>query len=212
MKDNLTFASNPFRQKGLTLIELVLVTGIIAALAGIIWAALAPLREKARQIQCMNNLKQIYLAFVMYRETYGYSVISPVKGVPLDPVDLGFPCIPARYPPPIAPDDMLEPFLKSKDVFKCPNDPTHWEHSYTTMVPPFCRYSEVENLPRDNFNWWIMDRFRRMTAECGERMPIFYCPWHGLEQRTDSYAIILRWGGVVEGRYIIEWPQTLCLD
>jgi len=54
-------------RRGLTLVELLLVIGIIAVLAGIIWCAFAPVRERARIVYCVNNLKQLHLALEMYR-------------------------------------------------------------------------------------------------------------------------------------------------
>lgn len=118
------FATKRQRLAGFTLIEMLFVMAIITLLAALALPAFGTVQGKAREISCGSNLRQIGFSIAMYSQDndglYPYA-IDPVDRVALELWD--------KYPEfksqvPVLPmlHDVLQPYLKSKTVFRCPSD------------------------------------------------------------------------------------------
>lgn len=115
------------KRQAFTLIELLVVIAIISILAAILFPAFAQAREKARQISCASNLRQLGLAFYQYTEDNdeqlpgdfdggagangvgGWMYYNPIAGASTSKV-----FDPTR--------GSLYPYVKNTAIYVCPDD------------------------------------------------------------------------------------------
>ncbi len=107
--------------RGFTIIELLVVTAIISIMAAILFPVFVRAREKARQSACLDNLKQIGIAITQYAQEY--DTIYPHAVNPLSRFDAATSAYSKKDIPSIPLyTDVLQPYLRSRQVFRCMSD------------------------------------------------------------------------------------------
>jgi prepilin-type N-terminal cleavage/methylation domain-containing protein len=101
-----------------TLIELLVVIAIIAILAGMLLPALANSKAQAKQIQCLNNGRQIGLAYTIYAGDNG-NVTVPLEEAP--PGGVLPPGLWVPGPTTIWWPDLLRSYIGDFNVVSCPS-------------------------------------------------------------------------------------------
>ena len=115
--------------RAFTLVELLVVVGLIAVLVALLLPALGKAREQARRVNCMSNLRQLTTAWLAYAQANKGQLV-PAENNAAAWADAG------------NTDDaivagLLYPWVPDPRVYRCPNDPVQKnERSYS--INTFC--------------------------------------------------------------------------
>ena len=132
-----TFTTSPearcTAKAAFTLIELLVVIAIIAVLAAILFPVFAQAREKARQVSCMSNLRQIGLALMQYVQDNDETL------TPNDQRDSVTDAPVANWV------DLLYPYAKNTGVFLC-TSASEGEYGRSFAMPTLSYTYAINNV------------------------------------------------------------------
>jgi len=90
----------------MTLIEIMVVMAVLSVLAGILFPVFAQAREKARQVHCLSNQRQVSQALLLYAQDYEETL--PFFGDQ-------FPRTRSYW------HSLIQPYLRNRRVITCPS-------------------------------------------------------------------------------------------
>jgi len=132
------------KNKGFTLVELLVVISIIALLLAILIPTMRKAQEQARFVICKSNLQQIGLAGIMYLQANDGMFPFPTTCIYSSATfTTAHPWQCRWHDSGVTPDGPFWPYLKAKDVHHCPSfaviartrGQKHPLHNYTLNIP-----------------------------------------------------------------------------
>jgi len=200
------------RRLAFTLIELLVVIAIIAILAGMLFPLLARSKEQARRMHCTNNLRQIGLGIMMYRDDHGDR--PPLYLV--NPTNMTYGYTGGNQP------YLEKGYVENTNSFICASDRTRgritidlgWEYfgdfttSYAYHLGPWFQTTTEGKT-------WLEGQLKRWST----RYIVAACPWHrhlfsgwtgstydpakSFSRKTNVKDLCLRYDGAVDS---FIWP------
>jgi len=178
----------------MTLVELLIVIGIIIMIVGISLSVLMQTRKRAYLTSCISNLRQLVLAVHAYENDWG---MIPLMYDPIHKTSEGeFGYI----------TQLIYPYVKDRQIYICPADPkpgidaiwdrpiiwhgVNWASSYRTCLSQY-------NLLED-----VIKKRKISIPPIPSDLVLFFCGMHLEDFRV---SLIARYSGEIEvapwGRY-----------
>jgi prepilin-type N-terminal cleavage/methylation domain-containing protein/prepilin-type processing-associated H-X9-DG protein len=109
------------RRKGFTLVELLVVIGIIALLIAMLMPALGMARESAHRTQCASNLRTLAIGVMLYSDV-NHNAFPGIGTDPEQPTDWIYFAPWDGTPYDTFANGKIYPYIKNESVYRCPSD------------------------------------------------------------------------------------------
>jgi prepilin-type N-terminal cleavage/methylation domain-containing protein len=140
------------KRKAFTLVELLVVIGIIALLIAILLPSLQRAKDQANRTKCMSNMKQLTTGWLQYATEHKFRIMSSNTGDPDKYADW----IGAGNTNAAIEIGKLWPYIQAHDVYKCPGDTGFhlWTYSISNFMngevqsggfPPIISLNQVKH-------------------------------------------------------------------
>jgi prepilin-type N-terminal cleavage/methylation domain-containing protein len=138
---------------GFTLIELLVVIGVLGILVAVLLPVFASARRRGQQSACVNNLHQLQIACSLYSQDNG-GLLPPYPSRATGLQDTPAQTCVEESALLLA---SLQPYVHSKDVWRCPSDHYHPDAGVTSCGLPIPNltsydYRGFRYVPRDYSN------------------------------------------------------------
>ena len=139
-------------RRAFTLVELLVVIGIIALLMGILMPALSRARETARRTACASNLRQLALAVHMYASDFQNRLpFANSETLETNGQWNGGGWLykhPNNSQPEHVEEGALWPILKNRAVYRCPSDDPPWDSGPTQNLSSYMMNGAVNGYAK----------------------------------------------------------------
>jgi len=200
--DRSVVGASPQAQKAFTLIELLVVIAIIAILAALLLPALGKAKKKATGISCINNLKQLTIAAIIYAGDSDDAIPPNGQGLndcwargnmkdPLDVTNIA-----------LVRASLLYPYLKSDAIYRCPADKFNIAGSSMLRARTYSQSAMMGDniLPRGDHNG-----IRENLKFTSVRDPNPSAAWVYVDEQANPTDIS---GSIDDGYYAVVFSAT----
>jgi prepilin-type N-terminal cleavage/methylation domain-containing protein len=215
------------RRSAFTLVELLVVIGVIAVLIAILLPALNKARVSANRVKCSSNQRQLAVAVFMYANEFGgvlpfcncnrIEVIRQTKGYRLD--GWLYSASVGNQLPEHVEEGGLWRSLRTHGVYRCPADEDPFDGSNLlssyrmnhTVAADFGYHPKMARFRGDAFLFWEIDRTALTPVQFGQFGGDAH-PNNGITSRHGQFAPVTSLDGHVETMTAAQFAQEAARD